>query len=250
VADFLGFQADQEGEASDCKTGAIENNVIELPDLKRGRGRPKGSKNRVSKDARELIAQRGKGAIAALCRLAEGKAIFRLGPGGVRERLSPDLDQCLVAQRIVVDKLLPSLKTSEVASVTATFNGDDPNNPVSARDTAKAILTTLGSAVSAREVIETALERTAARGEAEQPHGADVEPREPPPTIGTTISVANNHATITLTEVLPDGRQRWAVHDCTGTLHCYQHGREAAEAWAVRKAAEGKLPVPRREDSK
>jgi len=97
---------------------APENGGSPAPaEEKRGRGRPKGSRNKVSSDARRLIAEHGLGAVKTLCKIAAGQTIYAAPDGsGKRERIVPSLDQRISAARVVLDRLVPSLKASEVTA--------------------------------------------------------------------------------------------------------------------------------------
>lgn len=93
---------------------AVETDAPQAP--KRGRGRPPGSRNKVSRDARELLAKHGDGAIATVCRLASGKAIYGPpGADGKRHKIQPTLDQRIAAAKIVIDRLVPTLKATELS---------------------------------------------------------------------------------------------------------------------------------------
>jgi hypothetical protein len=100
--------------------------------VKRPRGRPKGAKNRYSRDARALLAQRGPAAVGVLLNAATGKAIWGASEHGRKQRLVADLEQQLAAARWVGERLLPVLRQSEVTAVSANLNmniGDDsPDN--------------------------------------------------------------------------------------------------------------------------
>ena len=111
---------------------------------RRGRGRPKGSRNKISRDARELIAQHGLGAVRTLCRIAAGKAFTRLLTEQEREKITPTLDQRINAARTILDRLVPQLKASEVVADVRTSSdfsgwllkgaGEPEPEPVSARE--------------------------------------------------------------------------------------------------------------------
>jgi hypothetical protein len=94
--------------------------VLNLPIVKRRRGRPKGSPNKVSRDAKALLANHAPPAIRALCKIAAGTPVKVAGPNGTRRVLVPDVDQMLVAARIVADRLIPALKATEVGGQTST----------------------------------------------------------------------------------------------------------------------------------
>jgi len=105
--------------APDCKTGALaETDPPGVGTSPRRPGRPKGSPNKVSRDARDLLAKHGPDAIKMLCKLAAGQAIYR-GTGDDKRRLEPTLDQSIAAAKVVVDRLVPTLKAVEM-----TGNGD------------------------------------------------------------------------------------------------------------------------------
>jgi hypothetical protein len=118
---------------------------------KRRPGRPQGSKNKLSKDARVLLASKGLAGIKALCDIAAGRTIYRPLRGGKgREALTPSLDQMIAAQRILVSRLVPELRAVE-AVVDANVRHDDAPQ-YSTRQTARAILNLLGPDV---QLVET-----------------------------------------------------------------------------------------------
>jgi hypothetical protein len=115
------------------------------PGVKRGRGRPPGSRNKVGKSAMDLIALHGKGAIETLCRVAAGHAVFSAPDDkGNRERLNPTLAERVAAAKIIADKLVPTLKASEISgamSNSLTIEKAPPSNI----DIAKALLNVFGA---------------------------------------------------------------------------------------------------------
>jgi hypothetical protein len=117
-----------------------------LPGIKRGRGRPPGSRNKVGKSVKQLLDLHGKGSVEFLCALAAGHVVYgAVGADGERERLNPTVAERLQAAKIVVDKLVPTLKMSE-AEITSsvTVSGDAfPNHHPG--DLAKAMLGVLNA---------------------------------------------------------------------------------------------------------
>jgi hypothetical protein len=82
---------------------------------KKGRGRPKGSRNKLTADARQVLAKHGLPGLRMLCTIAAGRPVFRPhGADGKREKLTPSLDQMLTAQKAVIDRLVPALKATEL----------------------------------------------------------------------------------------------------------------------------------------
>jgi hypothetical protein len=112
------------------------------PPPKRRPGRPQGSKNRVSADARALLASDGLAGIKQLCAIAAGRTIYRpLRGGAARELLIPDLDQMLTAQRIIVSRLIPELKAADLTIEQKVTPYDEPRPDV--RKVARALLSLL-----------------------------------------------------------------------------------------------------------
>lgn len=96
-----------------------------VPGMKRGRGRPPGSRNKVGRSAKELLDLHGKGAIETLCAVAAGHVVY--GPpddAGKRQKIMPTLDQRISAAKTVLDRLVPTLKASEVSAAVTTTSTD------------------------------------------------------------------------------------------------------------------------------
>src|SRR5688500_12700733 len=112
--------------ASDCETGAVEN----APVVGRTRGRPRGSKNKVSNDARQYLAEHGRVAFEVLVRIAAGRPVYtQPDASGRRTKRYPDLDLQFEAARVLADKLAPNLKMAEISSSsTVTSVTDQPSD--------------------------------------------------------------------------------------------------------------------------
>lgn len=104
----------------DTAAQSDSDNVEDVP--RRKPGRPRGAQNKISRDAKALLALRGQPAIRALCKLAAGSPIFRRTADGKRERLEPNLDQIISAQKLVLDRLVPSLRAVEQSGGLANSN--------------------------------------------------------------------------------------------------------------------------------
>jgi hypothetical protein len=134
----------EEEEQTVHKTAAEETQP-----KKRSRGRPKGSRNKLTADARSVLAQHGLAGLRMLCRIAAGQPVYRpRGKDGSREKLVPTLDQMLKAQYSVVDRLVPSLKATELTGadgnpIATQDVGHDEHHP---RDIARAMLAVLRDA--------------------------------------------------------------------------------------------------------
>lgn len=125
-----------------------QSNVVPLPGLRRGRGRPPGSRNKTSKSAKELLDKHGKGAIETLCAIAAGHVVYSPpDDDGKRVKLSPTLTERLMAAKIIADKLLPNLKFAEVSAELDSHVRTDGDVEPSTRDLGKAILSILGKGV-------------------------------------------------------------------------------------------------------
>jgi hypothetical protein len=117
----------------------------DIPAPKRKPGRPKGSQNRVSRDAKELLAAGAPAALHRLLKIAAGRTLYGSpGPGRKRTAEQPSIDQQIAAIRIVADRLLPVLKASEV-STDLTLTSDKP--AYSDVDLAKVLVGILGGAI-------------------------------------------------------------------------------------------------------
>ena len=90
---------------------ALETDTATVSDEKprSGRGRPRGAKNKFSSDVRALLARHGPAAIRQLCRIAAGHAVSRWpAGGGAREQLTPSIREMLEAQKVILDRMVPT----------------------------------------------------------------------------------------------------------------------------------------------
>jgi hypothetical protein len=129
-------------------TADADSAAESIPDNpKRPRGRPKGARNRVSRDCKELLAAGAPGAINQLLKIAKGGPIFGPpGPERKRERREVDIDQQLSAIGLILSRLLPALKASEITSTSdVTIAGE-----VTTKDLASALLGVLHRAIPER----------------------------------------------------------------------------------------------------
>lgn len=108
-AESLTFSSTGIISAQDAKTGAAAS--------ARRPGRPKGARNKVGRDARELLARDGLPAIKALCNIAAGRAVYRtLKSGKGREKVVPELADMIAAQKAILSRLVPELKATDHTS--------------------------------------------------------------------------------------------------------------------------------------
>jgi hypothetical protein len=260
--------------------GAEESPPAPAARTRRG-GRPKGSKNRVSATARELLAKDGLAGIKALCSIAAGRAIFRVLKGGARERIVPELRDMLEAQRAILSRLVPELKATELtgADGSALFAGFQPDNVADLAllnghaAAAKEFLKRAGinpdtdagrAAVAAYEASVAVGINRGSNGHAEPvahvgdsaPNAVpdkyrntpDAEPPPPPPAaVGTRHVIGGGAGFIELAAIAPDGREKWALYDADAVYL----GSKWSEADARHKMetliAERRLPTPRDE---
>lgn len=104
-------------------------------------GRPKGAKNKFSSDARALLARHGPAAIRQLCKIAAGQCVSRWpAGGGAREQLTPSIRDMLTAQQIIIDRMVPTLRSSELTGADGAALIPKPDTVFDIRQTAIAML--------------------------------------------------------------------------------------------------------------
>jgi hypothetical protein len=133
VLESKGNGADVSAKATDVQTGATQK-----------RGRPRGSKNKITRDAKEVLSKHGLKGIETLCRIAGGNYV--LGPpdkDGRREKMYPTLKEVLDAAKAVASWQLPTLRAVEqkIDAVVA-----DVTEPVDDIDLTKAVVHLLSKA--------------------------------------------------------------------------------------------------------
>jgi hypothetical protein len=194
-------------------------------------GRPKNSKNRVSADAKALLLEHGMAGLRALCNFAAGRAVYRPIKGGARERLVPDVDQMISAQKVIVDRLVPSLKAQELSSP----RGLAPIQIVLPPDIVAAEL-------GGRAVYEPEPEAEPADTPLNQAGAPETVP--PPEEIGACHAVAGGAAVIELVGVTNDAREKWAIYDNFRVCHGTRFSRADAEQRAQQLVDDGRIPRP------
>jgi hypothetical protein len=233
---LVGNSEDDDNEATGSNTGSVEKTSK--------RGRPKGSKNKVSADARELLAQHGLAGVRALCAIAAGMAIYRPREAdGRREKLVPDLGQMLTAQKAILDRLVPSLKATELTGA----DGKDlipAAEPQDHRQISRAILQVLGSAVLTDDAAEAFAEDTIPRGKHEftaallpdEVDMLDLSDTPPPARVGPPIvdEVGDSELVVDRGDFIRcievrGGRSRWAIIS--------HRGEHITSMWATRETA-------------
>jgi hypothetical protein len=112
----MDFSEEAEGEATVVNTVSAS---------KPARGRPKGSKNKAGREAREILAVDGLAGIKVLCAIAAGRAVYRPLKGGGKERLVPELADMITAQKAILSRLVPELKAVE-STVDQTVRNAEP----------------------------------------------------------------------------------------------------------------------------
>lgn len=214
------------GSATVRETGAMSNQAE-----KRRPGRPKGSRNKLNADARGLLAKNGLAGVRALCAIAAGRPIWRPREAdGRREKLTPDLDHMLTAQKAILNCLVPSLKATEITGQ----NGAPliPEQESSPRHLARAIVALLGEGVPADDagddVPRATFELTAERFDPVDERAAlDLSEPGTMPGIGERVLVGDKGCWI---ERQADGR--WKVLHSDGFLHRFCRDRQEAERQA------------------
>ena len=237
-------------EATECNTG-----VDETP-LKK-RGRPKGSKNRLTAEARGVLAKHGLAGLRQLCAIAAGRPVYRPRSSGERQMLMPNLDQMLTAQKAIVDRLVPQLKATELTGAEGA-----PLIPTDA-DT-KSIANAVLNFARDRLVTEKAQkdgplkptevdpmlslnarhwaappvpENASSDVPAGNTNAIDSQQIEKPAAPAREFKlgereVYDNGAWIEFVEISGSNAKKWAVYDGAGHPHGYKFKREDAEALA------------------
>lgn len=134
-------------ELPDIDGSNTEAEPISPATEKRGRGRPKGSRNKVGRDARALLAADGLGAVKTLLTIASGHRLLSApDASGARQVVVPTLDQRIAAARTVLDRLVPALKATEISGGLDNQLSVASEPAHSTFDIAKALLSVLNSA--------------------------------------------------------------------------------------------------------
>ena len=141
MTELNGFSAIQEAEAADSETA----------DTPKRRGRPPGSRNKIGKGARALIATEGLAGIRMACRIAAGRVLVFNDVDrdtGFKRKLVPTTGDMLTAQRLLLERLVPALKSSELtgADGSSLFPANEHGEPVSNRKLAMSVLQLLREA--------------------------------------------------------------------------------------------------------
>ncbi len=138
--------------------------VLEAPE-KRPRGRPKGSRNKFSADARAVLAASGAEVAKTLCRIAVGRAVFcrdKDPDTGRRRVLVPDMGDVLSAQALVISRLAPQLTAAEVTATIAEVPPEYSNRQL---------------AMAMMALLRAEAKEPGAEAEAETPAGSVTSPR-------------------------------------------------------------------------
>lgn len=225
-----------------------------------GSGRKKGVPNKITTDVKETILKRGR-PLELLCDVARGIKI-RVGAQAGPEKVFvyPTLPDRIRAAETLLSKIVPSVKASEIS-------GPDgaPLIPIepqqSSRQTARALLTLLGTGVVAAPDESNDDEQpnsdtpgiSPSRGAA-LTEGSEVwAPADPStssngptcgtpsPEIGESHRIGTAGASIQLVKITPDGRERWKVFGGDGEDWGGVWGKEAAQAKAQQLVAERRI---------
>ena len=218
----------------------------------RKRGRPKGAKNQFSGDMRALLERHGPAVLRQMCKIASGHAVTRWPVGGgARETLTPSVKEMIEAGRILIDRALPALKSTELS-------GPDkaplipPGEQLDPHATALAVLSIareahLRQGGSPTPVIDQFQHREPAPSELEQSPAA-AEPTAPAAAVepkreyqvGET-EVFDNGAYIQLVEIAGSNARKWDIRDELNAPYGYSRDRQAAvtRARAIKRSGTG-----------
>lgn len=245
------------------------SNVVALPGMKRGRGRPPGSRNKTSKTAKQLLDLHGKGAIETLCAVAAGHVVYSPpDEDGNRTKLSVTLYERLFAAKIIADKLLPNLKFAEV-SAEVDNHVHSTEVPATTRDLAKSVLSLLARGVpDARVTVSDGTEHIARFRDPDLGRKVFPDSQDGTGAFSSPSAVhdspASENAPVTLQEKhqlrkvgdafllstrayirkagdLPDGRQQFDVFSAAGEMQRRFFDFDAAHEWALKRIQERKL---------
>jgi hypothetical protein len=103
-------------------------------------GRPRGAKNKFSADARALLELHGPAVVRQLCRIASGKTVYRWpAGGGAKEELTPSVKDMIHAGELIIDRMMPALKSTELTGANQSPLIPESNVAVGLTATAEAL---------------------------------------------------------------------------------------------------------------
>lgn len=205
---------------------------LEAPE-KRPVGRPKGlpktggrkpkSGNRVPEELRRFINQRGR-PLELLAAIADGRMVSAADPQnpGKKLRVYPSLSDRVIAARVLLGKVLPDLKSTELTGP----NGaplDMGQDAISTFDLARRMAFVLAQGVEIADQQAEAATR--------QIDTAEPAVLPPPP---DRSDWTEGQAVVSFAELLPGDRERWVIRDQAGRVVGSAIGREQAADMARR----------------
>ena len=81
-----------------------------------------------------------------MCDLALGRPVTRIGAKGQREKLAPNVDQMQAAQKLVVERLVAAVRSSEITGKDGAALIPQPTEPPDTRQLARVVLGILSHA--------------------------------------------------------------------------------------------------------
>lgn len=112
---------------------------------RRGRGRPRGSRNKVGREAKEILRENGAALMQRLVDMALRRPVYgeRDPHTGRRLKQYPSEEDSRFAMKMCVERLQPALASIEQQIETTVRSDDQPKYDV--RQTARAILAVIGT---------------------------------------------------------------------------------------------------------
>lgn len=207
-------------------------------------GRPKGAKNRLPEEFRRFIDQRGR-PLELLSAIARGNKVVAADPANPTEkiRIYPSLAERTTAARALLDRLLPSLKATEISGA-----GGGPveyTGPRLEDEGAETVRRFMFLAERVRRADARDKRTQTVEGQAEPTAEPPAEPLpEPQPEPGPPpIPVGHEEQlgahTLRLAERLADGRERWTASNGDGRTVAVGFSRDAVLAQIEGEAADG-----------
>jgi len=234
-------------DTSEPASGALRAPEAVPAPRKRGRpkglpktgGRKAGVRNWTHPEIRDALLGRS-GAIEVLADICAGRQLLVTGPTGKSIFAYPTMSERLRALDLVLRKVLPDLQATALSGPDGKplFPEGASADPLSV---ARAVLGVLRTAAPQSHVAITEPGEFAAKfRDPDLAHRFDTAPEpEPdapdaPPTVPSDgrIQCGDRGASVAR-HVTMEGREKWAVMDGWGQLHCFKADRDAAEAFAA-----------------